>query len=143
VLPILLVILPLVFPTGRTLGGRWANVLRLGVGLLIAILLGVAFMTDDLDLGGGLVEPNPMAVAAIGPVTEVIATVGFVGTLLMFPAALASLVVRYRRAQPIELGARLRDSVDVVALSSDLRATAVAVLHPSSASVWLRSGGAG
>lgn len=101
-IPLAIVLLPMVFPTGRTLGGVWRWVLRLAVLCTAVAALGTALLPDDVWIGGVVAGPNPLAVPGTGPVAEFVTTVAFVGALLLFFPAVLSLAVRYRRASTVE-----------------------------------------
>ena len=118
--PMLLVMVPMLFPDGRLLSRRWRPVvwasLATGVVALIASVLDPHMVSD-----GHRQAPNPMAIPAAQDIlTFASAAYGFVEIPLMF-AGLVSLGVRYRRA-----GADLRRQLKwFVAAVSMAIATAV------------------
>jgi hypothetical protein len=104
VLPFLLalVYLPLLFPTGRLPSPRWRPVAVAGA---VAMVVG-SVQSALTAFTPGTYPPavqNPLEIR--GPIADLLAVVGpvanTVGTLVMF-LALASLVVRYRRAIGVE-----------------------------------------
>jgi len=96
------VLLPLLFPTGRVPSPRWRPVLRLAVLLLAVFTVAYPLAPDTVERDGVLVGQLPLAVPALRAVTEPIVALTFVGTLLLVPVAIASVVVRYRAAVGVE-----------------------------------------
>jgi hypothetical protein len=95
-------VLPLLFPDGRLPSRRWRPVLRAGLALVALAVLGTAFGVRQGDWGGGT-NRNPLAIG--GPVGDALATgaelsTPFFGVLVLL--ALASVVVRFRRARGVE-----------------------------------------
>ncbi len=96
-----LLLIPLVFPTGRLLSSRWKWVVVLLAASLAAFLLSVTFpITFTLP---NATEParNPL-----GFLPEAVAQILFVLFQVLLPAAavgsVAAIFVRYRRAGPVE-----------------------------------------
>ena len=96
-------ILPLYFPTGRTLSIRWQAVAvvglaAIGVGVLAAMF--GPFQAGTYPAG----VDNPLVVGGI--TGDLLAAVGGIGYavfgLVVFPVSVASLVVRHRRSTEIE-----------------------------------------
>ncbi|HEX5465540.1 MAG TPA: hypothetical protein VFW92_02580 [Candidatus Limnocylindrales bacterium] len=99
-LGILVVFIPLLFPSGRFLTRRWA-----WFGLLAAILglisvLDLAFSPGPMDSEASLV--NPLGLEALGPILQALAPLGDLSAPVGFGGAFLSLVLRYRRGGPVE-----------------------------------------
>jgi signal transduction histidine kinase len=94
-----IILLVLLFPTGRVPGPRW-RYLPAGIGVLLALAeVAGALMPGDLDLDVGRIA-NPLGVDGLRPVTEAVATVGWLGLLAAgAPLSVAALVLRYRRSR--------------------------------------------
>ena len=82
----------LLFPTGRLLSRRWRRVVWLLVATLVFAIPGQGFSTDN--------PATPLPVDSI--VVEIMLLVGMVLLLSAVAAAVASLVIRYRRATGLE-----------------------------------------
>jgi hypothetical protein len=99
---VLVVFLLLLFPTGRLLSPRWRPVARLATVVYLAHILGRAFAPGPLDpqLFGRLANPlGIQAFAGLAPVAQAVVTgLGLITAV----AAVASLLVRLRRAQGVE-----------------------------------------
>jgi len=100
------VFVPLLFPDGRLISPRWRWVAGFGV---IAIVVGpasAAFQPGLLsnfngELGAAAL-PNPLGIAALGNLRDVLDVANLLGILIAFPAAIASSIIRYRRGSPTE-----------------------------------------
>lgn len=91
-------ILPLVFPDGRLLSRRWRPALWAVAAFVLLATAGNAFAPQSM--GGWFANrPNPYAVQ--GHVFEVILDISYVCGLAAAAAAVASVVVRWRRAGPV------------------------------------------
>ena len=118
---IVLVIVPLIFPTGRLLSPRWRIIPAFAVGTLITNTILTAFSPEPV---GAIDAQSPLATDAFGGVLDAL---GAVGALMALPAILGaavSLVVRWRRAGQVER-AQLKwlvavASVAAVALSASI-----------------------
>src|SRR5260221_5647448 len=94
---------PLLFPTGRLLSARWKPAWWLASGVTVATALVVAFQPGALrNQLFGFHVPNPLGVAGLGAVAPVLNAVLFVLLLASILVAVASLVVRLRRARGVE-----------------------------------------
>lgn len=93
-------LLLLLFPDGRPLSRRWGLVYRAVVVTTVAVSLAGLLQPGPLETDGRVV--NPFGVAFAKPA---LVTVDFVGHLLLPPLvllAIASVIVRYRRAAGIQ-----------------------------------------
>ena len=98
---ILVVFLPLLFPTGELLGRRWRVVAVAGMAGMIAGTLGAATAPGALAGPGG--PPNPVVPAEpLLSLIRVAATVGNGIAPVVFLLALASLLQRFRRSRGTE-----------------------------------------
>jgi hypothetical protein len=120
------VALPMLFPTGRLPSPRWRPVLWTGTGLLVLGALSTALGTRRLDFGehGGLVSPLAVPGTA-GAVLRVVSGIAEVGFFLIVLCALASVVVRLRRASAVERQQLKWMALAFVVLLSGLVAAAV------------------
>ena len=87
-----LTLFPLLFPTGRPPTPRWRWVVAVAVAAAVLVPLGVAFTPGRLEDYG--IE-NPLGV---GAAAEIAGGFGFALMLVGMVAALASMVVRFRRS---------------------------------------------
>ena len=92
-------LLPLLFPDGRLPSRRWRPVAVAAVGLLAAMVLFAAFTDSGAQEGR---PANPVAVDALEPTVDVVGAAVFTVLPVLALAAVASLVVRFRRADPQE-----------------------------------------
>ena len=95
---LMLVVLPLFFPDGRLVSPSWRPVARLVFLALVAILL-LRVLTPGVIVYGTARIANPLGVEALRTYLGAASVIGFpvwLGTLL---AAVASLVVRFRRSR--------------------------------------------
>lgn len=100
-LPATVVLIALLFPTGRLLPGPWrvAGLGALGVMLLNTLVYVVApsgSMTLDYPPGA---DPDPTSVAALAPVADELLRVSQAATVAVFAVPVASVIVRYRRSR--------------------------------------------
>jgi hypothetical protein len=100
-LPIIVVLIgvPLIFPDGRLLSPRWRWIVVLAVVAYGSSLVAQVFGPDPI---GAAEVPNPLAVPARFPVLEVLDAFANGSSVIGFGAAIAAVVVRYRRGDPIE-----------------------------------------
>ena len=93
-----LVIFPLIFPTGRPQSTLWRTVLRLALAAGAVMWFGTAFVP-------GPVDGYPAVVNPLGIDSPHIARLGWVGFGVLVPttlAAIASVIIRFRRSTGIE-----------------------------------------
>jgi hypothetical protein len=90
---VLLIFVPLIFPTGRLLSRRWRLVAWLTV-LSFATLFAVAITTSPLDAPFQHYE-NPIGIAGG---LKVVPVIGVLGGIASVVASLAAVVIRFRRS---------------------------------------------
>jgi hypothetical protein len=100
VFPILLV--PFLFPTGRFLTPRWRWAGWLAGGM-VSLLLGFSLVADPVGpASGAWTVPNPWGVLPITFFDDTLAAPWSVGLVVLALGGVVALVVRFRRAEPIE-----------------------------------------
>jgi signal transduction histidine kinase len=102
----LLVLLPLLFPDGRLLSGRWRIVAWVGLGMaglaLVTLGIGVPTLVVDVDVAGrDVMIENPLHVPALA-FLEALGGAMWVALLTLFALSVASMVLRFRRSTGIE-----------------------------------------
>ncbi|MFI6484544.1 sensor histidine kinase [Nonomuraea sp. NPDC050663] len=97
------VLLPLYSPDGRLPSRRWRWVAWLGVASIGVELVRQVFRPGPPAKGYPLPAriPNPLEIATLGPYDAAIWTVAWAGILVALPLAALSLLVRFRRADPV------------------------------------------
>jgi hypothetical protein len=97
-----LVLLPLLYPTGRLPSPRWRPIAWLtALGMLLSIV-SYAFRPGLLKASEAPVAVNPLGVAGAAGLLEAVDRVAAVLFIPLFFAAVASVVVRFRRARGVE-----------------------------------------
>ncbi|MCW3820403.1 histidine kinase [Micromonospora sp. DR5-3] len=94
----LFTVLPAIFPDGRAVSRGWRWVPWLGAGATLLTAVAAAVEPGPLPVGGNAGPPNPLAVPAGGALMTVAGVVVVAAVL----AALASLAVRWHRAEPTQ-----------------------------------------
>jgi signal transduction histidine kinase len=102
----LMVLLPLLFPNGRLVSPRWRIVAWLGIVMFgvafVTLSIGVPDLVVDVDANGrDVFIENPLHVRTLA-FMEALGGLMWVGLLALFAAAVASMIVRFRRSRGIE-----------------------------------------
>jgi len=100
---LVVVVLPLTFPTGRLLSRRWRLVAWSGVAFMLLAMVGNGLQPDAVAVSGLGVVDDPVAVPAAW--TPWLDRLIGLGALLLIPCiggAVAAVVVRFRRARGVE-----------------------------------------
>jgi hypothetical protein len=99
---ILLVLLPLYFPTGRLLSPRWRLVAWSGAAFMVLAIIGNGLLPDTLEVSGIGVVRSPIAVPSATGVLDVLITLALPFLVLGIGGAVAAVIVRFRRAGAVE-----------------------------------------
>jgi signal transduction histidine kinase len=95
-----LILLVLLYPSGRVPGPRWRFVPPAIIGFCSVAFLAGLFYPGPIDLDVQVTIENPLGVQAIASIVDLVATIAYSGFLFLGgPAAIAALVVRYRRSR--------------------------------------------
>jgi signal transduction histidine kinase len=94
-----LLVLALLYPSGRVVSPRWRTVPWIVVAFASVASLGTALAPGSLGVETGFAVPNPFGLESIGPILGLVAGIGWIGLLAAIPVSIASLVLRYRRSQ--------------------------------------------
>ncbi len=96
--PMLLVVLPLIFPDGHLLSRRWRPIVWLTAAFAVASL--VIYALDPLALGDGHRHvPNPIGIDGAHDLLNALGGAFSIGLIGLMVTAVVSLVIRYRRAE--------------------------------------------
>jgi hypothetical protein len=95
---LMLVVLPLFFPDGRLVSSGWRPVARLVFLALVTILLLRVLMPGEVVYGTARIA-NPLGVEALRTYLGAASVIGFPAWLGIILAAVASLVVRFKRSR--------------------------------------------
>ncbi|MEV0974134.1 sensor histidine kinase [Microtetraspora glauca] len=100
---LLAIVLPLYSPTGRLPSRRWRPVVVAGVVATVAeiVLIVVRPTPDPATYAWPVVIPNALAIEALAPYYDLVLQVLLYAIQVCVVAALLSLVVRLRRADPV------------------------------------------
>jgi signal transduction histidine kinase len=93
---VVLILIVLLFPTGRVPGPRWRFLPRTIIGLFALASAGSIVAPGSLDVGVRL--KNPLGVEALAGAANLAQTIGFLGLLPALAASVLALVLRYRRS---------------------------------------------
>jgi hypothetical protein len=104
IVAILVILLPLYFPTGRLLSPRWRPVVWFGIGFLVFAVAGNALWPGPQPPLLGLAPvPNPVVyLPEAKPLFELFRGLAGLCSLVGVAGAIAALVVRFRRSRGIE-----------------------------------------
>ena len=94
----LILLVPILYPTGRAPGRRWRVVLNGLIGLVTVITIVIMFYPGPLDDGTPPLPDNPVGIGALGSVPGGDALIGISFFLLVASSAL-SMIVRFRRSR--------------------------------------------
>jgi hypothetical protein len=96
----LVMLVPLLFPDGRVMSGRWAAAAGLLVAAAVMTFVGSLVRPGPLE-GGPNVE-NPFGIAGFGAIAQVLIDLGGLSSLACLPAGIAAAILRYRRGSRVE-----------------------------------------
>ncbi|MGH2642035.1 MAG: histidine kinase [Actinomycetota bacterium] len=94
-----LLVLALLYPTGRVVSPRWRMVPWIVVASASVAAVGTALGPGTLEVETGFAVANPFGLEAIRPIVEITGGIGWIGLLASIPVSIASLVLRYRRSE--------------------------------------------
>lgn len=99
--PIIVVLIgiPLIFPDGHLLSGRWRWIVVLCVVALASQAIAQVIGPGELTAAG---LPNPFEVPALAPLAEVLDAFASWSSIVGFGAAVAAVIVRYGRSDEVE-----------------------------------------
>jgi len=98
--------LMLVFPTGKLLSARWRWVVSVGIAMVLFMMFHTAFSDEigplDVPEEQAWALPNPIGFLPEGSFDGVFGTVWGAGLVILTALALSAMVLRFRRAAPVE-----------------------------------------
>lgn len=97
-----IIVLPAVFPTGRSLGPRWRWLVPTSFVVLAMAVLSSALDPDDYEIGDVALGSNPVPFEGTEVVIDVLFLGTLVGGLVCVVAALLSIALRFRRSGGVE-----------------------------------------
>ena len=100
IFPLLLILL--LFPTGKPPSPRWRCVVFYTIGMFIFFLLWAGLVTKISQQDDRWSLPNPIGLIPDGPVSTIILAMWIISLALLTVICAASLFVRYRRAASVE-----------------------------------------
>jgi signal transduction histidine kinase len=89
----------LLYPSGRVVAPRWRPVPWIVGGCAAIAAVGTALAPGSIEVETGFPVINPFGIGALGPILEVIGSIGWVGLFVSIPVSIVSLVLRYRRSE--------------------------------------------
>ena len=111
---ILLLFVPLLYPTGRVPGPRWRFLLTAEIAL--AAIVTVLYMFNPGHLDGDKELPvNPIGIAPLGTVVDKLGPVLALTAISFIVLGIVSLVIRFRRSRDIE-----RQQIKIMAYAATL-----------------------
>ena len=111
---ILLLFVPLLYPTGRVPGPRWRFLLTAEIAL--AAIVTVFYMFNPGPLDGDMELPvNPIGIAPLGTVVDKLGPVLALTAISFIVLGIVSLVIRFRRSRDIE-----RQQIKIMAYAATL-----------------------
>jgi hypothetical protein len=123
------VFVPLLFPDGRLLSPRWRWVAGFAIVAIVISIIPAAFQPGPLSnfdgKNGAAMIPNPLGIAALESLRDVLGVANVLGVISAFPLAIVSSVIRYRRGSPIE-----REQLKWFAAAAGLTATCLVLAIP-------------
>jgi hypothetical protein len=99
---LLVLLLPLLYPTGRPPSPRWRPLAWLAVLVWLLSMTSWAFRPGPLEASEVAVAPNPVGIPGANQLLEAADVIASTLSVPVFLAAVASVVVRFRRARGIE-----------------------------------------
>jgi hypothetical protein len=95
----LVILVPLLFPTGKLPSPRWRPVgVFAGIGITM-VTIGSAVAPGPMQAGG---IDNPLAVRLPHPLLDIVSAIDGVSGIALFLFAAVAVIVRYRRGSPLE-----------------------------------------
>jgi signal transduction histidine kinase len=110
---VVLILIVLLFPTGRVPGHRWRFLPPAIVGLFVLASAGTIVAPGSLDVGFHV--ENPFGIRALAGAADLAQAIGFLGLIPALAASILALVLRFRRSRGEERQ-QIRWLVYVVAL---------------------------
>ena len=99
---LLVLLLPLLYPTGRPPSPRWRSLAWLAGLVCLLSMTSWAFRPGPLEASQVPVAPNPLGIPGADQLLEAVDLIAATVSVPVFLAAVASVVVRFRRASGIE-----------------------------------------
>jgi hypothetical protein len=99
---LLIVLVPLLYPTGRLPSPRWRPALWLTGSVGFAGMLANAVGPGPLKASQVSVAPNPLGIPAAAGLVQAVEVIGGTISIPLFLAVVASVVLRFRRSQGVE-----------------------------------------
>jgi signal transduction histidine kinase len=94
-----LLVLALLYPSGRVVSPRWRAVPWIVVASASIAAVGTALAPGSLEVETGFAVTNPFGLDAVSPIVAITGGIGWIGLLASVPVSIASLVLRYRRSE--------------------------------------------
>lgn len=95
-------LIPLHFPTGSPPSPRWRWVNWLALGMALFFATASAFLDNMGPINEGWTVPNPIGLIDFAPIEDTFLIFWGIGLITMLAASVISLLLRYRRAKPVE-----------------------------------------